>query len=176
MRSPLNTKVLDTLYTFDDILIYSIMEKKHLDMISNAFECLQKAGLKIKLSKCSFFKEQIHYLGHLVNENCILQLIDKEEVLMKCKPPTNIKEVRHFLGLTGYYRKFICNYLDIVYPLDCLTRKSQPFIWTPHCKSSFNMLCLLLGNMPIVLLPDPNTYCSQTQVNSVTQVSLHKHL
>ena len=53
------------------------MEKKHLDMIRDAFECLQKAGLKIKLSKCSFFKEHMHYLGHLVSGNSILPLTDK---------------------------------------------------------------------------------------------------
>ena len=81
-----------------DILIYSKTEMEHFDMISNTFEHLQKAGLKIKLSKCLFFKEQIHYLGHLVSGNSILPLIDKIEALMKLNP-LNIKEVRHFLGL-----------------------------------------------------------------------------
>ena len=109
----------------DDRLIYSKTEKKHLDMVSNALECLQKASHKIKLSKCSFFKEQIHYLGHLVSANSILPLKDKIETLMKLKPPTNIKEIRHFLSLTGYYRKFIHNYLDIAHPLNCLMRKPQ---------------------------------------------------
>ena len=126
----------------DDILIYSKLEKEHLDMISNAFKCLQKAGLKVKLSKCSFFKEQIHYLGHLVSGNSILLLMNKIEAVVKLKAPTNIKEVRHFLGLTSYYRKFICNYSDIVHPLNCLTRKSQPFIWTPGYQSIFDMLHL----------------------------------
>ena len=125
----------------DDILFYSKTKKEHLEMLSIAFECLCKAGLKIKLSKCSFFKEQIHYLGHLVSGASILPLTDKIEVFMKLKPPTNIKEVRHFLGLTGYYRKFVCNYLDIAHPLNCLTCKFQPFIWTPDCQSSFDMLC-----------------------------------
>ena len=64
------------------------MEKEHLDMISNAFECLKKASLKNKLSKCSFFKEQIHYLGHLVIGTSILPLANKIEALMELKPPT----------------------------------------------------------------------------------------
>ena len=110
-------------------------------MLNNVFECLHKAGLKIKLSKCLFFKEQIHYLGHLVSGMSILPLTDKIEVLMELKPPTNIKEVRHFLSLTGYYRKFICNYSDITHPLNCLTCKSEPFLWTPDCQSSLDMLC-----------------------------------
>ena len=71
----------------DDLLIYSKTEKEHLDMISNVFECLHKASLKIKCSKCSFFKEQINYLGHLVSGNSILPFMDKIEALMKLKPP-----------------------------------------------------------------------------------------
>ena len=101
-------------------------------MINKAFEHLQKASLKIKLSKCSFFKEQIHYLGHLVSGTSILPLADKIEALIKLKTPTNIKEVRDFLGPTGYYRKFICDYADIAHHLNCLKRMSQPFYgpWT----------------------------------------------
>ena len=87
----------------DNILIYSRNEKEHVQMFDKAFKHLLKAGLKIKLCKCSFFKEQIHYLGHLVSGMSILPLADKIEALMKLKPPTNIKEVRHFLSLTGYY-------------------------------------------------------------------------
>ena len=125
-------------------------------MISKVFKCLQKAGFKIKLGKCSFFNEHIHYLGYLVSGTSILPMVDKIEALMKLKPPTNIKEVRHFLGLMGYYRKFICSHLDIAHPLNCLTRKSQPFIWTQDCQSSFDMLHLHLVNISIVQLPDPN--------------------
>ena len=105
----------------DDILIYSRIEKEHLEMLENAFNQLLTAGLQTKLSKCSFFKEQIHYLGHLFSGTSILQLADKIEALMKLKPPTNIKEVGHFLGLTGYYHKFICSYADTAHLLNCLT-------------------------------------------------------
>ena len=147
-------------------------------MISNAFQYLQKASLKIKLCKCLFFKEQIHYLGHLVSGNSIPPLMDKIEALMKLNPPTDIKEVRHFLSFTGYYRKFICNCSDMAHPLNCLTRKYQPFIWAPDCQSSFDMLCPQLANMPIVQLPSPvsHTYCLWTQVSTVIHVCLHKHL
>ena len=73
---------------------------------------------------------------------------------MKLKPPTNIKEARHFLGLTGYYQKFICNYADIAYLSNCLTNEAQPYIWTPECQASFDMLYLRLANTPIIQLPD----------------------
>ena len=75
---------------------------------------------------------------------------------MKLKPPTNVKEARHFLGLRGYYCKFICNCADIAYLLNCLTPKAQLFIWTLECQASFDMLQSRLTNIPIVQLPDPN--------------------
>ena len=72
-------------------------------MLDKTFKCILKAGLKVKLSKCSFLKEQIYYLGHLVSGMSMLSFADKIEALMKLRPPTNIKEARHFLGLTGCY-------------------------------------------------------------------------
>ena len=84
---------------------------------------------------------------------------------MKLKPPTIIKEVRYFLGPTGYYQKFICNYAGITHPSNCLMCKSQPFVWTPKCQYSFDMLCSQLANTPVIQLLDPNkpktnhTYC-----------------
>ena len=85
----------------DNILIYIKTEKEHLQMLDKVVKCLLKAGLKIKLSKCLFFKEQIHYLGHLVSGGSILSLANKIEVLMKLQLHTNIKEARQFLGLIG---------------------------------------------------------------------------
>ena len=70
----------------DDILIYIKTETEHLEILNSAFKCLSKAGLKIKLSKCSFFKEQTHYLSHLVSGTSILQLLGKIEALMKLHP------------------------------------------------------------------------------------------
>ena len=89
----------------DDILINRKTEKEHFQMLDKAFKHLLNSRLKIKLSKCSFFKEQIHYLGHLVSETSILLLAIKIEAHMKLKPLTIIKEVRHFFRLAGYYQK-----------------------------------------------------------------------
>ena len=113
----------------DDILIYGKTEKEHLQMLDKAFKCSLKTRLKIKLML--ILKEQIHYLGHLVSGMSILPLANKIEALMKLKPPTNKKEVRHVLRLRGYYWKFIDNYVHIMHPLNFLICKSQPFIWTP---------------------------------------------
>ena len=143
-------------------------------MIEKAFKCLLKDRLKIKLSKCSFFKEQICYLGHIVSRISILPFADKIEALMKLRPPNNIKEVRHFLGLTGYYQKLTCNYADITHPLNCLMSESQPFVWTPECPYSFDMLHSNLANTPIVELPDPNKLHSLfTDVNKFHYSDVH---
>ena len=72
-------------------------------MLNKTFTCLIKTILKIILGKCSFFKEKFHYLGNLVSGTSILPLANEIEALMKMKPPTNIKEIRHFLRQTGYY-------------------------------------------------------------------------
>ena len=98
-KTPIRTQAWNTLAYLDDILIHSKMDKEHVDMINYTFECLQKAGLKIKLSKCLFFKKQIHYLGHLVSRNAILPLTDKLEALMKLTPPLTSKKLDTFLVL-----------------------------------------------------------------------------
>ena len=86
----------------------------------------------------------------------ILPLANKLEVLMKLKLPANIKEVRHFLGLTGFFFwKFICGYADILHPLNCLMCKAQPFIWIPECQASFDILHSWLTNTLVVQLPNP---------------------
>ena len=107
----------------DAILIYSRTEKELLELLETAFNRLLTAGIKIKLSKCSFFKEQIHYLGHLVSGTSILPLAEKIKALMKLKPLNTVKEVGHFIGLTGCCCKFICSYTDIAHPLNCFTHK-----------------------------------------------------
>ena len=91
-------------------------------MIRDAFEPLQKAGLKIKLSKCSFCKEQIHYLGYLVSGNSILPLADKIEALIKLQPQLTSKKLGTTLALQVNYRKVICNYSDIAHPFNFLTK------------------------------------------------------
>ena len=114
-------------------------------MLDKAFKGLLKARVIIKLIKCSFFKEQILYLCHLVSGMSILPLANKTEALMKIKSPANIKEVIHFLSLTSYYNKFIYNYMDIPHLLNCLTHNAQP-LFRPQ---SFNVKGLMI-NVPLV--------------------------
>ena len=89
----------------DDILIFSPDNETHLKHLKEVFQRLREADLKLKASKCNFFKKHIQYLGHLVSGEGIEPLPEKLESLKEMTPPINPKEVRQFLGLAAYYRK-----------------------------------------------------------------------
>ena len=108
----------------DDIIIFSNTEEEHLQH----FECLRKAGLKLKLQKCSFFKKHIQYLGHFISDEDIQPLPEKLESIAKMPVPQNAKQVKQFLGLIGHYRKFVRCFSDIARPLTQLTHVTSVFI------------------------------------------------
>ena len=105
----------------DDIIIFSKTEEEHLQYLEEIFNHLRKAGLKLKLQKCSFFKKHIQYLGHLISDKGIQPLPEKLESIAKMPTPQNAKQVKQFLGLVGYYRKFVPCFSDISRPLTQLT-------------------------------------------------------
>ena len=96
----------------DDIIIFSNSEEEHLLHLEEVFHWLREAGLKMKRSKCDFFKSQIHYLGHLISKNGISPLLDKLDSIKNMPAPKCMKEIKQFLGLTGYYRKFVPRFAD----------------------------------------------------------------
>ena len=120
------------------------------------FERLKEAHLKLKESKCSFLKAHIQYLGHIISGEGIEPVPEKLESLNEMPPPTTQKEVRQFLGLAGYYRKFVPKYSDIARPLTDLTKKDIQFKWTEKCQQTFDRLKELLSKEPILKYPDPN--------------------
>ena len=141
----------------DDIIIFSKTEEEHLQHLEEIFERLRKAGLKLKLQKCSFFKKHIQYLGHLISVEGIQPLPEKMESIAKMPVPQNAKQVKQFLGLVGYYRKFVPHFSDIARPLTQLTRKNEGFNWSTECDKCFHMLKDYLQEAPILRYPDPTT-------------------
>ena len=131
----------------DDIIIFSNSEEEHLLHLEEVFHRLRKAGLKMKQSKCDFFKNQIHYWGHLISEDDISPLPDKLDSIKNMPVPKCVKEIRQFLGLTGYYRKFVPRFADISRPL---TRKETTFNWTSECQKPFELLKSYLCAQPIL--------------------------
>ena len=109
----------------DDIIIFSKNEEDHLRHLEEVFCRLRQAGLKTKHSKCDFFKSKIHYLGHLISAHGISPLPDKLDTIKNMPTPKDMKEIKQFLGLTGYYRKFVPRFADISRPLTQLTKKEM---------------------------------------------------
>ena len=113
----------------DDIILYSSTPEEHLEHIKTVFEKPHHAKLSMKLSKCHFFAKEIQYLGHILGIEGIKPVPAKTEAIKAMHPPVNPKQVRAFLGLVGYYRKFIKNFAKIVKPLTMLTRMDVKFEW-----------------------------------------------
>ena len=129
----LMNKVLEglnfTMTYLDDIIIFSDNELEHLEHLEIIFRRLKEAGLKMKHSKCDFFKCKIHYLGHLISADGIRPLPNKLDSIKHMPALKDMKEIKQFLGLTGYYRKFVPRFADISGPLTTLTKKDQKFEW-----------------------------------------------
>ena len=134
----------------DDIIIFSETEEEHLAHIKEIFRRLEAADLKMKRSKCDFFKKHIHYLGHLISADGIRPLKDKLDTIHDMPAPRNSKEVKQFLGLVGYYRKFVPCFAALSRPLTKLTCKDKVFEWTHECRKAFNALKESLCEQPIL--------------------------
>ena len=114
------------------------------------------ADLKIKCRKCKFFKSKVHYLGYLVHVDGVQPLPEKLEAIKKLLAPTNIDELCQFLGITGFYRKFVPFYADITNCLIKLLRKGAEFQWSEQCNNAFNILKEELCKIPSLQYLDPN--------------------
>ena len=134
--------------------LFSQNELQHLEHLEIVFSHLQDAGLKMKCSKCDFFKSEIHYLGHLISPEGISPLPNKLDSIKHMPVPNSMKEIKQFLGLTGYYRKFVPRFADISRPLTTLTKKDTKFKWTPVCQKSFELLKETLCGKPILKYAD----------------------
>ena len=150
----------------DDIIIFSKTEEEHLQHLEEIFVRLHKFGLKMKREKCSFFKKHIQYLGHLVSEKGFEPLPEKLESIRKMPAPRTAKEVKQFLGLIGYYQKFVPRFADISRPLTKLTRHNVTFEWTDQCGKAFNHLHELLMEYPKAMDPEVHKRTSEYREHS----------
>ena len=138
----------------DDIIIFG---KTFAEMIQNLDTVLARfaqAGLKLKSQKCQLFKREVNFLGHVINEHGIHTNPQKIECVKTWPTPKNITELRSFLGLCSYYRRFIANYSHVAKPLTRLTEKDQKFNWTSECSEAFGRLKHMLVTAPILAHPD----------------------
>ena len=123
----------------DDILVFSPDMVSHLEHLRCLFERLRTTDLKLKEVKCNFLIRHIQYLGHIVLGEGITPIPKKLNSIQKMLPPNTPKEIKQFLGLIGYYRKFMPRFSDLARPLNALTRKYVEFEWTLMCQESFEL-------------------------------------
>ena len=138
-----------------DILIYSPDMSTHLKHLQMIFQRLKETQLKLKIDKCNFLNKHIQYLGHMISGAGIVPVPEKLESVEQMPPPTTPREVKQFLGLVGYYRKFVPKFADLARPLNILTRKDVEFEWTEICQQSFELLKSKLLEAPILQYPYP---------------------
>ena len=129
------SKVLTGLNSFaftylDDVLIFYKTYEEHLHHLHPVFEKFNEAGLKIKLSKCQFFKTHLHYLGHRISADRLEPLPETLEAIRNLAPTKNVDEGHQILGLLGYYRSFVPTFSDITLPITSLLKKNTPFVWS----------------------------------------------
>ena len=144
-----------TISYLDDIIIFRKAPQEHLSHISMVFEKLKSVNLSMKKSKCSFFFKEIQYLGHILSATGIRPLPAKTHAIQHMQPPVTPKQVRAFLGLVGYYRKFIKGFAKIPKLLTLLTGQQVKFDWTPEHHTAFLHLKEAIVQAPILHYPNP---------------------
>ncbi|KAG8474747.1 hypothetical protein CXB51_031285 [Gossypium anomalum] len=139
----------------DDILIYSHDETEHAEHLRTVLQILRDNQLYAKFSKSEFWLREVGFLGHIVSGEGIKVDPSKISAIVDWKPPKNVSEVRSFLGLAGYYRRFVKGFSMIATPLTRLLRKDIKFEWTEKCQQSFDKLKTLLTKAPVLVQPEP---------------------
>ncbi|KAL0551449.1 hypothetical protein IC582_010537 [Cucumis melo] len=152
-------ELLEFLDTFvivfiDDILIYSKTEAEHEEHLRMVLQTLRDNKLYAKFSKCEFWLKQVSFMGHVVSKAGVSVDPAKVEAVTGWTRPSTVSEVRSFLGLAGYYRRFVENFSRIATPLTQLTRKGAPFVWSKACEDSFQNLKQKLVTAPVLTVPD----------------------
>ncbi|CAB5185100.1 unnamed protein product [Rhizophagus irregularis] len=138
----------------DDIMIYSKNFEEHIEHVNKVLNKLRENNLIVKLKKCKFGERNIEFLGHIVGRDGLKPNEKKVEKIKEIKIPETVKEVRSFLGLCSYYRRFIKNFARIAKPLYHLVKKDVPFKWTEEQQEAFEELKRRLMEKPVLDYPD----------------------
>ncbi len=149
--------------SMDDVLVFSEGLEKHMEHLQLVFKRLIETGLKLNANKCQFIRQEVEYLGHVIT---VLGLkTSNQHVQAVCNFPTpgNFKEVRQFLGLSSYYRRFVPSFAKI---LHALTRKTATFKWSEECQTAFETLRQRLVEAPVLAYPTcDNSYVLETDAS-----------
>ena len=128
----------------DDILIYSKSKEEHVEHLRIVLQRLRDHQLYAKFSKCEFWLEEVQFRGHVLSAEGIAVDPSKVEEVLNWKAPTTVHQVRSFLGLAGYYRRFIPDFSRIAKPITGLLKNQTKFVWSTQCEKAFQTLKKLL--------------------------------
>jgi hypothetical protein len=148
----------------DDILVYSKNKVEHAKHLHTVLQRLREQRLYAKLSKCDFWLKEIKFLG--ISQEGIAVDLDKVQEVMNWKPPTIVCQIQSFLGLAGYYRRFILDFSRIAKPMTELLKNGAKFEWGQKCEDAFHTLRQHLTTTPVLAQPDNNkpfdVYCDSS--------------
>jgi hypothetical protein len=138
----------------DDLNVHSESWGEHLRHLDKVLYRLREVNLKLNPNKCCFAKKAITFLGHMVSKEGIQPDPGKIQAVLHFPPPRNVTNVKSFMGLTGYYRKYVKGYSTVAGPLFALTRKDVAFVWDVNCEQAYQTLKTALVNAPIFTRSD----------------------
>ncbi|XP_028798909.1 uncharacterized protein LOC114754299 [Neltuma alba] len=136
-------------------MVYSKSQEEHERHLQIVLGMLWEKQLYAKLSKCEFWLSEVKFLGHVITRDGVAIDPSKVEAILNWERPKTITEVRSFLGLAGYYRRFIRNFSRLALLLTRLIQKNQLFNWDAKCEASFQELKQKLTSTPVLIIPDP---------------------
>lgn len=158
----------NTVVFIDDICITGKDRETHKKNLRAVIERLQEMGLTIKINKCRFLESSVSYLGFIIDKNGLHPDMSKVEAIIKAPTPTNITQLKAFLGLINYYGKFVPNLSTLLHPLYVLLKKNQTWIWSTDCEKTFERIKKILASdqvlwhydpaLPLVLAVDSSAY------------------
>jgi hypothetical protein len=143
----------------DDILIYSKREAEHAKYLRIVLQRLRDHKLYAKFSNCEFWLDSVKFLGHTISKDGISVDPSKVQEVMDWKPPKSVHQIRSFLGLAGYYRRFIPDFSRIANPMTELLKKGVKFVWSEECDRAFHTLRKHLTSDPVLTQPDMSKPC-----------------
>lgn len=161
---------------FDDILVATSSMRDHQDTLHAVFERLQQFNMRVRLDKCAFFQHQVRYLGIIVDANGQRPDPSKTAAITDMPTPTNVSELRSFLGAITFYGRFIKSMSTLRAPLDSLLRKDQPFTWTKPCEDAFSQFKKILMSDLLLAHYDPSlpiTIAADASSTGIGAVAYH---
>lgn len=138
----------------DDIVVFASSLQEHEQKLIEVFDRLRKYGLKVQPDKCEFLRKEVGYLGHIISSEGVKPNPEKVQAVKEFPIPKSCKDIKSFLGLAGYYRRFIPNFSKITKPLTSLLKKDVPFVWGLEQQQALDRCKDLLTSFPILQYPD----------------------